>query len=213
MIEFEIEATITIDETDRNIGLSDVKLTVDIAATQSPGIDTAAVLSRYWFRAHLMGFGREGNPSRRNARRLTKFGRRITSREPRFNWRTQRMEFVVVERILEEHRLYLDDQPSGHLALFKGYSNLTVDIGLLDVASARSFSFGGQRIRAIPPEAADAIFVRVELMDRETDDAVVLVQESNVISDYFGANERTSSGGDDRDFPRFPVTFSLLSVE
>lgn len=212
MLEFKIYPELAIDEADRHLGMSDANLAVTVTATQSPQIDHRPILSRYWFRAQLMGYGREGNPTRSNARQLAKFGRRITMREPRFNFGTGRFEFVVVERILEQHQLRFVEQPAGHRAVFMGHSSLTVEISLLDVSRARPFQFEGQTIRARPPEAAEVIFARVDLIDGDNDDAIVLTKDSNPISEFFGADERTSVGGENREFPRFPVTFTPFAL-
>lgn len=210
MLEFDVSPRIEIDQTERRNGISTVRMAVEVTATESPGVDADAVARRYWFRADLMGFGRNDNPPKRDAEVLTTFGLRVTTMEPMLDPETGDIEMVPVERILERQGLSLRSRPEGHRAIFGGGSSVTVDIDLLNVAEAPSFLFGGREIKFAPHLGADSIFARVEIRDGDNRNAMVASGDSPAISDFFGAGEGDGQGGDDREEPRPPLIFRTI---
>jgi len=197
MITIE-DNTLSVDESERINGLTDVILDLKINETvRGTFVDPGQSLRRYWYSAALFGFGRDGSPSRRNAREITRFGRRVIVDEWSFSpFDNPPFRRTPRERILENEPFdTIDPDSNDTRVVLTARSSLTLGVDMLDVDPATSFEFGG---REFTFNAADVLFCKVDVLDSDNDNAIVASGESTVVQDFFGSRERRTGTGDNR---------------
>ena len=206
------EVTMSVDQSMRRFGTTEIQLALSVSDLTLFFNRDYDPLERYGYKAALYGFGRDGTPSRSNARPIARFGLVIHERQlvcthfPRFecNW-------IPQTRVLDkQHFTSIGGETGENNVVMLGQTSLTVAVDDLNVASKPDtvIRFRGQE-RVIPNPRADSLFCKVQIIDLSHDEHVVVARaESDTFTDFFGADEPRVGVGDNREEPVRPPVFT-----